>query len=177
MNNIKKTVAFTGYRLDKMPFDENPLNERYCCFRKKLLAIISHLMDMGYDFFISGMAKGFDTWAAEDVLKLGASLECAVPFPEQTSGWEEKDQQRWTDIINKSGKRTVVSESNQKGAYYKRNRYMVDNADVILCGYTGRKSGGTAYTVNYALQQNKIVIQLHPKTCEITILSERKIDL
>ena len=177
MEAIKKTVAFTGYRTEKMPFAEDPQDENYCSFRKKLLVIISKLMAMGYDSYISGMAMGFDTWAAEAVMELGASLECAVPFPEQADGWETKDQKRWADIINKSGKKTVVSESNQKGAYYKRNRYMVDNADVILCGYTGRKSGGTAYTVNYALQQNKIVIQFHPKTLKITILSERKIDL
>ena len=177
MDGIKRTVALTGYRTDKMPFAEDSQDANYCSFRKKLLVIISRLMEMGYDSYISGMAMGFDTWAAESVIELGASLECAVPFPEQVDGWEAQDQQRWVDIINKSSKKTVVSESNQKGAYYKRNRYMVDNADVILCGYTGRKRGGTAYTVNYALQQDKIVIQLHPKTLEITILSERKIDL
>lgn len=39
---------------------------------------------------------------------------------------------------------------------------MVDNADVVVCAFNG-KSGGTAYTVDYALKQNKIVIQIDPK--------------
>ena len=177
MDKYKQKVAFTGYRTDKMPFTEDPGNERYCTFRKKLFVIINQLIDMGYHSYISGMAIGFDTWAAEAVIELGASLECAIPFPEQADDWDVCDQQRRAEIIKKSDKETIVSESNKKGSYYKRNRYMVDNADIIICGYSGRKSGGTAYTVNYAIQQDKIVIQLNPKTCEITFLSERKIDL
>lgn len=38
---------------------------------------------------------------------------------------------------------------------------MVDKADVVVCAYDGQQ-GGTAYTVNYALKQNKIVIQINP---------------
>ena len=177
MRNIKTTVAFTGYRTEKMPFTESMLDERYLSFRKKLLSVISRLLELGYESFISGMAKGFDTWASEDVLKLGAFLECAIPFPEQAQDWDLPDQQRRSLIISRSNTETIVSEANKKGAYYKRNRYMVDNADVIICGYSGRKSGGTAYTVDYALQQDKIVIQINPITCEVSFLSKRKIDL
>ena len=43
---------------------------------------------------------------------------------------------------------------------------MVDKADVVVCAFNG-KSGGTAYTVDYALKQNKIVIQINPETSEV----------
>jgi len=49
---------------------------------------------------------------------------------------------------------------------------MVDKADVVVCAYDGQ-SGGTAYTVNYALKQNKIVIQINPSTAQVTIISKR----
>ena len=49
---------------------------------------------------------------------------------------------------------------------------MVDNADVVVCAFNG-KSGGTAYTVDYALKQNKIVIQIDPETSEISMLSKK----
>ena len=63
------------------------------------------------------------------------------------------------------------------GPIYKRllfrsNRYMVDKADVVVCAYDGQK-GGTAYTVDYALKHNKIVIQINPSTCQVSIISKR----
>lgn len=49
---------------------------------------------------------------------------------------------------------------------------MVDKADVVVCAYDGHP-GGTAYTVNYALKQNKIVIQINPLTAKVSIISQR----
>ena len=49
---------------------------------------------------------------------------------------------------------------------------MVDKADVVVCAFDGQ-SGGTAYTVDYALKQNKIVIQIDPKTNAVSIISKR----
>ena len=172
-----KTVAFTGFRLEKMPFSEDVSNTRYIEFRKKLFEIISRLIDMGYSEFVSGMAQGFDTWCAEDVLSLGAHLECAIPFPEQDADWDSAAQQRRNDIIARAHKQIIIAPKFKRGCYYERNRYMVDKASVVVCGYSGVKSGGTAYTVDYALKQDKIVIQLNPKNNEITIISNKSIDL
>lgn len=52
---------------------------------------------------------------------------------------------------------------------------MVDKADVVVCAFNGQR-GGTAYTVNYALKQNKIVIQIDPATCLVSILIKREFD-
>lgn len=52
---------------------------------------------------------------------------------------------------------------------------MVDNADVVICAFNG-KSGGAAYTVDYALKQNKIVIQIDPETSEVSMLSKRSFE-
>ncbi len=52
---------------------------------------------------------------------------------------------------------------------------MVDKADVVVCAFNGQR-GGTAYTVNYALKQNKIVIQFDPATCLVSILSKRSFE-
>lgn len=66
-------------------------------------------------------------------------------------------------------------EHYSKDCFFARNRYMVDKADVIVCAYDGQ-SGGTAYTVNYALKQNKIVVQINPSTAQITVISKRTFD-
>ena len=83
-----KTVAFTGYRPEKMPFAENKKDEAYLRFREAQLKVINRLIERGYTSFVSGAAQGFDTWVAEDILTLRKknkelSLECAIPFPDQ----------------------------------------------------------------------------------------------
>ena len=69
----------------------------------------------------------------------------------------------------------MVSEHYSSDCFIARNGYMVDKADVVVWAYDGQ-SGGTAYTVNYALKQNKIVIQINPSTAQVTIISKRTFD-
>jgi len=52
---------------------------------------------------------------------------------------------------------------------------MVDRADVVVCAYNGQK-GGTAYTVNYALKKDKIVIQIDPATAKVSVISRRSFE-
>lgn len=86
-------VAFTGYRPEKMPFYENRRDARYLAFRTILNRVIVRLIERGCTQFISGVARGFDTWVAEDVLALREknpklSLECVIPFPGQADLWK-----------------------------------------------------------------------------------------
>ena len=171
------TVAFTGYRPEKMPFIENKKDERYVYFREQELKVINRLIERGYTHYISGVAMGFDTWVAEDVLELQKKnkelhLECAIPCPDQDKKWEPADQKRRRKILKKANESTLVCEHYSSSCFLTRNRYMVDKADVVVCAYDGQQ-GGTAYTVNYALKQNKIVIQINPTTAKVTIISKR----
>ena len=43
----------------------------------------------------------------------------------------------------------------------KRNRYMVDNASVVVAVYDGRQ-GGTASTIAYAAKKGREIIELRP---------------
>ena len=170
------TVAFTGYRPNKMPFKEDKYNKQYIRFRELQFKVISRLTERGYTHFISGVAIGFDTWAAEDVLELQSkekiSLECAIPCPYQEQKWSFADKKRYTKILREASKTTLVCRIHSDDCYFLRNKYMVDNADVIVCAYDGRP-GGTAHTVSYALNQNKIVIQINPTTLQVKIISKR----
>lgn len=100
------------------------------------------------------------------------TLECVIPFPGQADSWEKADQRRRYNILTAADKAVITSEQYNRGCFFTRNRYMVDNADVVVCAFNG-KSGGTAYTVDYALKQNKIVIQIDPETSEVSMLSKR----
>lgn len=74
------TVAFTGYRPEKMPFIESKSDENYMRFRKRQLQVIERLIERGCTDFISGVAMGFDIWAAEDVLSLQKKNKALTPF-------------------------------------------------------------------------------------------------
>lgn len=52
---------------------------------------------------------------------------------------------------------------------------MVGRADIVACAYNGQK-GGTAYTADYALKQDKIVIQIDPESAAINVISQRIFD-
>lgn len=103
------------------------------------------------------------------------TLECVIPFPGQADSWEKADQRRRYNILTAADKTVITSEQYNRGCFFTRNRYMVDNADVVVCAFNG-KSGGTAYTVDYALKQNKIVIQIDPETSEVSMLSKRSFE-
>ena len=169
-----KTVAFTGHRTERFHFGEN--DEEFKRLKIILFKIIKRLYEYGYVNFISGMAIGFDTWAAEAVCELKEQIEeinliCAIPFEKQDSSWSEKDKSRRKSLINKASSVVMVSEKYFSGCYHKRNRYMIDHSEVLVCFYDGISSGGTAYTVKYGLQKGKIVIRIDPKTFKVEIIS------
>ena len=164
------TVAFTGYRPDKLPFVEDKKDELYLKFRERLLQVINRLIERGYTDFISGVALGFDTWAAEDIIALKKEnkdihLECAIPFPKQAERWDFFDRLRYKKILKKADISTTLCEQYQRNAYFIRNEYMVDKADVVVCCYDGQ-SGGTAKTVAYAKKRTKSSYKLIPTTQE-----------
>ena len=99
-------------------------------------------------------------------------LECAIPCPDQDKKWDPSDQKRRRKILKHADESTTVCEHYSSSCFLTRNRYMVDKADVVVCAYDGQP-GGTAYTVKYALKQNKIVIQINPTTAQVTIISKR----
>jgi len=167
-------VAFTGYRPDKLPFREDERDGNYKRFRNTLKRVIGRLCELGYNQFISGVARGFDTWVAEDVLEIKeqyseATLECAIPFPAQAEKWRFKDRLRREEILKRADSTTVTSPEYSNSCFFVRNRYMVDKADVIVCCYDG-KAGGTAYTVDYARQMRKIIIQINPTDMVVSIV-------
>ena len=173
-----KSVAFTGYRPEKLSFRESVDNKEYLEFRKLQKRVINRLVELGHTVFISGMARGFDTWVAEDVCELKKSnseikLICAIPFDRQASGWTDEEIERYENIKKQADEIVVTSPSYNKGCFHKRNRYMVDNAETVVCCFDG-KPGGTAYTVDYALKKGKMVIKIDPIALEVEVIIEKK---
>jgi len=151
----EKTCCFTGHRV---------ILENDSKIQKRLESEIKRLINIDVQYFGAGGAVGFDTIAALTVLKLKIEfpqikLILVLPCKDQTKGWNEKDIKIYNQIRSTADKVVYTSEYYTNNCMFKRNRHLVDNSSVCIC-YLREKSGGTAYTVNYAKQKGLNIINL-----------------
>jgi len=153
--------------------------------KNKIIELINDtdLHESNFKFIVGG-ALGIDQMAFEICYKLKYSiskfksckieLELAMPFKKQASKWFNKEDidrfythQQQADIV------TLVDTI--EGYEYKgvpvgdyhpakmqiRNKYMVNNSNVVIAVWNGSK-GGTNNCVNYAKEQNKEIVIINP---------------
>lgn len=159
------TVAFTGYRPEKIRLSSaNPAIEAE--IRGGLRAVLEELYALGYRTFLSGMAEGFDIWAAQEVLGLRESGRCpdmelvaVVPFEGQPAGFTPAFRQAHESILGRAREAVVLAPRYYQGCYEARNDYLVENSSVVVCYFDGQP-GGTMYTVKKARRHGLRVINL-----------------
>jgi len=162
----QKTVAFTGHRPQSLPWGRNEKSPRCAEFKKILTAEIEKAIAEGYTAFITGMAMGYDLIAGRIVLDLKEvyphiTLECAIPFEEQAALWPEEEQEKYRYILSRCDHTNIICRRETKGAYGRRNRYMVGKAGLVIAGWSGAPSG-TGSTVRYARRKNRRLIIIDP---------------
>lgn len=147
-----KNCAFTGHRILEKNFDYNLLDK-----------VIFNLIKGGTKNFFCGMAMGFDLAAAESVLQYKKDFEinliACIPCHDQEKNYSQKNKERYLKILENCSDKITLSEEYIDGCMFVRDRYMVDNCDVLVT-YQRRKSGGTSYTVNYAKAKGVNIIEL-----------------
>lgn len=148
--------CFTGHRMI-------PENE-YKFLQSHLQKTIQGLLQRGVTAFYCGGALGFDTLAAQVVLKARrfhpqVKLILALPCRDQAEQWREADRLLYESIKRRADEVVYLSEHYTRGCMFERNRYMVDRSDVCVC-YCLSDQGGTAYTVKYARRRGVPVINL-----------------
>ncbi|MFR9545986.1 MAG: SLOG family protein [Rikenellaceae bacterium] len=169
--DIKKSVSFSGYRPEKMPDKGDEQSTSIAVLKSDLKQSILQAIKDGFTTFIVGMAEGFDTYAALEVIKLKLSgndikLMCAIPYDNGNVRGETHQY-----ILENADERVVLSDTNNRGVYYTRNEYMVDNSARLICYYDGL-AGGTEYTIDYANKKGVEVINLAPQKTSIPNMPE-----
>ena len=148
------SCCFTGHRI--IPAHE----------RKPLLEALRSTLRIfaagGITEYICGGALGFDTLAAEEVLRLKTDfphirLTLVLPCRDQAARWTVKQKETYAAILDSADKIECLFESYVEGCMHMRNRFMVDHADVCVAYFSG-KPGGTAYTVQYAREKGVKVV-------------------
>lgn len=146
--------AFTGHRPQRFPWGGDEEDPRCAALKTLLQAKVREAVSMGCRTFLCGMARGGDTYFAEAVLRERArcpdlTLEALLPCPEQASRWPKPDRDRHARLLAACDKVTVLEQAYSQGCMLRRNRAMVDRADVLITVYDGG-GGGTGSTVRYA---------------------------
>ena len=126
---------------------------------------IRTLIDKGVTFFAVGGALGYDTLAAELLFRLRSTelpqiKVCLLyPFDGFTNCWNEADRTRYARMLPQYDKVVRVSNKASREAYLLRDRVLVGHSAYCIC-YCARNTGGTAYTVRYALKQGIKVLNV-----------------
>ncbi len=149
--------------------------EQTCCFvghkdippgeQLKILARVEHrlipLIQQGVTYFGIGGSLGFDTLMADMLVSLKAAhprirIIEVLPFEGYRSKWS-LEQQRHAEKIDKQVDKIVyAAKEPSKGVYLQRDRHLVD-CSAYCISYCTRTTGGTAYTVKYALEHGVTV--------------------
>lgn len=156
LNEEYSSCCFTGHRF--LP------EEKADAIRYTLECLIHELCENGCREFISGGAIGFDMMAAEAVLKLKKTfpeiiLVMALPCRDQHIKWGKADRLRYEKLLSHADKTVYLSESYVTGCMHLRNKYMIDNAELCVA-YLKNRGGGTEYTVRYALEKERAIVNL-----------------
>ena len=164
MEETQAACAFTGHRIEKLPWGENEDDPRCRKLKDELADAVEAVYRSGVRHFLCGMATGCDMYFCEAVLSLRAehsdvTLEAAIPWEGQSRGWSETLRRRYDRLVTECDYHTLVCRGYTPACMMRRNRYMVDSASVLIAAYSGQP-GGTMNTLLYAMRQGREVVQI-----------------
>lgn len=119
------------------------------------------LEELKPDMCINGLAVGFDHTAAFTCIKMNILYTAAIPCADQDKKWRVVDKLNYQILLNKAAKIVQVSDGEYtREKMLDRDRWIVDNSDMIISYYDGRLFGGTYFTVMYAEEKGKRILNI-----------------
>ena len=152
-----KTCCFTGHR------SMSVAEKKTAC--ECVTQLIDELYLRGYRHFVTGGAIGFDTVAAVCVINArdtkypDITLTLAIPCPDQTLKWSEKDKQNYRRIMMCANESILLATEYTPYCMHQRNRWMVDNSSAVIA-YCHTQKGGSYSTVTYAKKAEAAVMNI-----------------
>ena len=149
--------AFTGHRPQRLPWGQREEDPRCRALKTLLYSAVLQASAQGCETFLCGMALGCDTYFAETVLRRkeqdpSLRLVAMLPCPEQARRWPEQDRRRYEALLAQCDRVRVLEPCYSEGCMLRRNRAMVDEAQLLISVFDGQP-GGTASTVRYARER------------------------
>lgn len=167
-----RSVAFTGYRPEKLPFGYDFESEAAKKLKRSLYFEYEKLFRRDFKFFLTGGAMGSDLMAADVILELkkeykrysgGALCLLCLPCHEHCRNWCKEELEHLEKLLSDDVVAFYVSDKPYyNGCMQVRNQYMVDTSAVLLSVYDG-KPGGTRNTLEYAQRLKRKIITINPE--------------
>lgn len=151
-------ISITGPRPYKIGCQKipGPVYNNIC---KKLK---ENFLNLKPEKIISGFAMGVDLWAASIAVNLNIPVLAAIPFKDQESKFDDDYKKLYNKLLNKC-ESIILSDFYYDQAYQDRNKYMVDNSDLLISVYNDAiGKSGTFNTIEYAKFKNKQIININP---------------
>ena len=140
--NKNKIVAFAGHRYEWQSIG----------VEEKLLQILEDLINKGYTIFYDGNYGAFDKKCADAVIQLKLVLILT---------YYHHDKEKYP--IPTCYDNTILPELEDlhyKQKITKRNEWIIDNCDILICHIQETYKSGAYNTVKYAKKQNKPIIYI-----------------
>lgn len=149
MSEREITCCFTGPRPPRLPCGGDEASPEIIALKEKLFAAVESAYGDGCRIFISGMAEGFDLFAAEAVIRLrrihpDAELYAAFPCEASPKSHSPAVCRRIQSIMEEVSFCHFTAKEHVYGCELSRNVYMVEHSSVLIGYYDGR-SRGTAH--------------------------------
>ena len=164
MRARQESCCFTGHRPGKLPWRYNEFDPRCLRLKRRIADAVELAYAQGFRHFLCGMAMGCDLYFCEAVLALrerhpDVTVEAAIPCPTQADAWPPAQRERYDRLVAACDFETMVSGQYTSTCMLRRDRYLVDHASLLIAAFDGT-SGGTRYTVEYALNQGLAIVDL-----------------
>ena len=164
MRARQESCCFTGHRPAKLPWRYDESDHRCLRLKDRIRDAVEIAYEQGYRHFLCGMAQGCDLYFCEAVLALrercpDVTLEAAIPCPTQADSWPTAQRERYGRLVAACDYVSMVSAVYSSSCMLRRDRYMVDHASLLIAAFDG-SSGGTRYTVEYALNRGLSIVDI-----------------
>lgn len=162
--------CFSGHRPEKIPFDFSPFTPNDSTFSSLITLRIHEAYEAGYRVFVTGMARGFDLYAAENVIKYRNRNNCAdkvflvgvSPYRKEIDRLKGADYADYQSILYNLDDIIYLNENFTPACYKQRNQFMVDHSSRLIACCIDYKSG-TGGTIAYARKKGLFIDNINLK--------------
>lgn len=164
MKGRQFACSFTGHRPAKLPWGYREEDPRCLALKKRIFDAVEAAYAEGYTHFLCGMAQGCDMYFGEAVMALKerhseVTLEAVIPCATQTQRWPASARLRHEKIVAAADLETLICQKYTPDCMYRRNRYLVDHASLLIAAYSG-VPGGTLQTITYAMSRGVSILDI-----------------
>ena len=157
------TCCFTGHRPNRLPWGDDECDPRCIILKEQIAQAIEEAYEKGMRTFLCGMAMGADFYFCEAALSLRETypdlcVVAAIPYDAQSHHWPAVYKARYEALCERCDHQIFVQHEYTPNCALRRNRYMVNASSLVIAVFDGMMSGGTLYTLSYAMKQG---LKLH----------------